>query len=215
MRPTQAFQVAGGHAQHHAQRATQEDEGADHHDEAQDESGHGGRAAVERYSRVARGDQERADDQADDLGTEVLHRLGGLQLHGARHVADEARGAHGHVGRVAGECQKRHSKADQHADQGQALFAIEEIQGSPFLYMKMNRSHSILRRACARTGSGARGGDKAEHAQNAIRNGKQCKPHQSAAKQTPSKMRPMRAESPEQNDRASRICANQWCIVRR
>ena len=101
-----------------------------------------------------------------------------------------------HVGGVAGEGQKRHSEADQHADQGQALFAVEEIQGSPFLYVKINRSHSILRRACARAGPQACGDDKAEHAQNAIRNGKQCKPRQSAAKPTPCRMRRMRAESP-------------------
>lgn len=59
-------------------------------------------------------------------------RMTGSGQHGARHVADEACGAHGHVSGVAGEGQKRHSEADQHADQGQALFAIEEIQGSPF-----------------------------------------------------------------------------------
>ena len=115
-------QVAGGHAQHHAKRAAQEDEGADHHDEAQDESGHGGRTGRGAILARGQGDQERADDQADDLGAEVLHRLGGLQLHGARHVADEARGAHGHVGGVAGEGQKRHSEADQHADRGPKPF---------------------------------------------------------------------------------------------
>lgn len=125
----------------------------------------GGRTGRGAILARGQGDQERADDQADDLGAEVLHRLGGLQLHGARHVADEARGAHGHVSGVAGEGQKRHSEADQHADQGQALFAVEEIQGSPFLYVKMNRSHSILRRVCARTGPQACGDDKAEHAQ--------------------------------------------------
>ena len=156
---------ARGNAQDESDEAdpgVQEDEGADHHDEAQDESGHGGRTGRGAILARGQGDQERADDQADDLGAEVLHRLGGLQLHGARHVADEARGAHGHIGGVAGEGQKRHSEADQHADQGQALFAVEEIQGSPFLYMKMNRSHSILRRACARAGPRACGDDKAE-----------------------------------------------------
>ena len=169
--------------------------------------------AVERYSRVARAIRNEPTTRPTISGRKyctvsVVCSFMEPAMSRMKHAA--------HMAMLAGlpeKGQKRHSEADQHADQGQALFAIEEIQGSPFLYIKMNRSHSILRRACARAGRGPTGTTR-QNAQNAIRNGKQCKPRQCAAKSTPCRMRRMRAESPWQNDRASRICANQWCIVR-
>lgn len=66
------IQVTGGHTQHHAERAAEKHEGAEHHRSAQNKAHHRrGTLAVDLYSFVSSSQQERAADKADDLRTEI------------------------------------------------------------------------------------------------------------------------------------------------
>ena len=108
-------EVAARDAQDHAERAAQEHQGADHHAEAEHEAGHRGGAAAGRELLLCQGEQEAAEDEAHELGANVLNCLGAVQAEAARGVADEARDAEAHVRGVAEEHEHRSDDADDGA----------------------------------------------------------------------------------------------------
>ncbi|MFR0798992.1 MAG: hypothetical protein ACLSHJ_09810 [Oscillospiraceae bacterium] len=59
--------------------------------------------------------EERAEHEADDLRTDVLHLGGAVQAAGARGVAQEAGDTEAHVGGVAHRRENEGGKADGHA----------------------------------------------------------------------------------------------------
>ena len=121
------IQVTGGHTQHHAERAAEEHECADHHGCAQCEAHHrrgtGGGFVFFRQQRQ----QERAADKADDLRTEILHRCRRVQLERARHIADEAGNTDRHVGRIAVNCQKHHQQPDHRTGHRQLPCLVKQF----------------------------------------------------------------------------------------
>ena len=130
-----SVQVAGSHADNHAQRAAQEDQGTNHHDEAQDEANHGRRTRRRAEFLRGQGNQERAHHEAHNFGAEILHGSSRMQLQGARHIADEARGANGHVRRIAEERERGNKRAHKHANDGKSLLRIEKLHVTPFFRM--------------------------------------------------------------------------------
>ena len=100
------IQVTGGHTQHHAERAAEEHECADHHRSAQNKTHHRRRTGSGLVLPGQQRQQERAADKANDLRAEILHRSRSVQLERARCIADKAGNADRHVGRVAVNCQK-------------------------------------------------------------------------------------------------------------
>jgi len=96
-----SVQVAAAHTQHHAQRAAQEGQRADHDKRAQNKAGGGGRAGLGPEFLSGHGHDERTQHQADDLGPDVLHLGRAVHAHRAGDVPEEAGDAEAHIGRVA------------------------------------------------------------------------------------------------------------------
>ena len=108
----QRIEVAARQTQDHAERAAEEHQRADHNEHAEKEADHRGRAAAAlEFLRRDRRD-ERAEQDADDLRTEVLHDLRAVQTESAGRVAQEAGDAEAHVAGVAVRAQNERRNAD-------------------------------------------------------------------------------------------------------
>ena len=117
-------EVAAGQTQDHTQRAAQKGQRADH-DESAEHEPQGGRGTGLGFPFL-RGDghQEAAEDQTDDLRTDILHLGCRMQTDSARDITFKAGDAEAHVGRVAERRQHECRDADDNAGQNdeQILF---------------------------------------------------------------------------------------------
>ena len=117
-------EVAAAETQHHAQRAAEEDERADHHERAEHEArgGRGARAGAELAPDERH--RERAEHKADDLRADVLHLRGAVQPDGTRDIALEAGNTEAHVAGVSksGQRQRRESHGDAGGKDKPVLF---------------------------------------------------------------------------------------------
>ena len=111
MRPTSA----AAETEHHTQRAAEEGERADDDEPADDEAQRGRRAGAGLELLARHAHEERAEHEADDLRTDVLHLGGAVQAAGARGVAQETCNAEAHVGGVAHRRENEGGKTDGHA----------------------------------------------------------------------------------------------------
>ena len=121
------IQVTGGHTQHHAERAAEEHECADHHGSAQNKTHHRRRTGGGLILPGQQRQQERAADKADDLRTEILHRSRSVQLERARCIADKAGNADRHIGRVAVNCQKHDQQSDHRTGRCQLPCLVKQF----------------------------------------------------------------------------------------
>ena len=109
------IQVAAGHTQNHTQGAAQECQSADHDESAHDKADSGSGAGLGTELLGGDSHNECANNQTNDLGTEVLHNSGAMHSGSTCDVTQEAGDAEAHVGRVAQQGQHNGCQADQAA----------------------------------------------------------------------------------------------------
>ena len=110
-------QVAAAQTDDHAQGAAQEHQRADHHEQAQHKAAGGGGPGTAPELPGGHGGKQRAQHDADDLRTDVLHLGGAVQAQSARDVTLEAGDAEAHVLRVSGGGEDQGGYAHHHAGQ--------------------------------------------------------------------------------------------------
>ena len=114
-------EVAAADADDHPQGAAQEHQSADHHHHGHQEADHGGGAAPGLELLPQEGDHRGAQNQTDDLRTDVLDdagadlgvKAGPLEIQSPGDVPQEAGDAEAHVGRVA-EVGQQHGGGAHH-----------------------------------------------------------------------------------------------------
>ena len=115
-------QIARGHTQHHAERAAQEYQGADHDDHAQHKADHRGGTRRRAVFLRGNGNSKGAQDQTNDFRTGILHRRCLMEAHGTRGITDKTGNTKSHVGRVPGKGQDGGDHAAKRTGQGQFSF---------------------------------------------------------------------------------------------
>ena len=120
-------QVAAADADNHAQRAAEEDQRADHNSRAEGEAEDGRTAALRLKLLADKGHEHRADNDTDDLGTEVLYNARLMQLGCAGDVAQEASDTEAHIFGVAKRSQYNCGGADEKSAEHDEPVALEEI----------------------------------------------------------------------------------------
>ena len=111
----QSVGIAAGQTEHHAQRAAEEGLRADHDERAEDKAARGRGAGLCAELLRADGHDERAEHEADDLRADILHLSGAVEAERACDIAQEARDAEAHVGRVSEMRQQDSGQTDDRA----------------------------------------------------------------------------------------------------
>ena len=111
----QSVGIAAGQTEHHAQRAAEEGQRADHDERAEDKAERGRGAGLCAELLRADGHDERAEHEADDLRADILHLSGAVEAERACDIAQEARDAEAHVGRVSEMRQQDSGQTDDRA----------------------------------------------------------------------------------------------------
>ena len=126
-------EIAAGQTQDHAQRAAQKGQRADHDESAEHEPQ--GRRGTGLGFPFLRGDghQEAAEDQTDDLRTDILHLGCRMQTDSARDITLKAGDAEAHVGRVAERRQHKCRDADDNAGQNDEQILFFHVLFPPIL----------------------------------------------------------------------------------
>ena len=143
----EGVEVTAAHTQQHTQRAAQKHQCTDHHQRTHGEAG-GGRGAGLCAELLA---DERhdagAEDDADDLGADILHHGSTVQPQSAGDVPLEAGNAEAHVLGIAQCLQQQSGNAHHDArDDHEPVFFEKSFHGSDFLsyflyfYYKMSFS---------------------------------------------------------------------------
>ncbi len=127
-------EVTAADTQSHAQGAAQEHESADHNAKAEDEAEHGRRAAAGLELTLCKSDDESSDNDADDLGTDILDNGSAVQLGCAGDVTDKAGNAETHICRVAKHGQQNCCQTGHAACYQQEHFFLSHSI-SPFLFL--------------------------------------------------------------------------------
>ena len=116
----QRVSVAAGKAEDGAPGAAEEDQRAHGGNDAEDEPRDGRRSAARLEFAHGKGHGEGAEDEADDLWTDVLDDACAVQSKAAGNVALKAGHADAHVARVAELLQQNGGRADDEADDNDA-----------------------------------------------------------------------------------------------
>ena len=111
--------------------AAEEGERADDNERADDEAQRGRRAGAGLELLARHAHEERAEHEADDLRTDVLHLGGAVQAAGARGVAQEAGDTEAHVGGVAHRRENEGGKTDGHAREDDAPMDLFHFLSTP------------------------------------------------------------------------------------
>ena len=111
----EGVEVAAAHTQQHTKGAAQEHQSADHHQGAHGETGGGGGTGLGAEFLADKGHDAGTQDNADDLGTDILHHGCAVQTQGAGNVTLEAGNAEAHVLGVAQSLQKQGGQAHHNA----------------------------------------------------------------------------------------------------
>lgn len=124
------IQIPAADTEHHAKRAPQEHERADHYEDGDDKAEHRRRTAARLEFALDRRHDHCAEHKADDLGTHILYRACGMEFCGARNIAKEARDTETHIAGIAQHRQNHRNCADQSADAnyGPSFFVILPLQ---------------------------------------------------------------------------------------
>ena len=126
-------EIAAGQTQDHTQRAAQKGQRADHDESAEHEPQ--GRRGTGLGFPFLRGDghQEAAEDQTDNLRTDILHLGCRMQTDSARDITLKAGDAEAHVGRVAERRQHECCDADDNAGQNDEQILFFHVLFPPIL----------------------------------------------------------------------------------
>ena len=119
----EGVEVAATHTQQHTKRAAQKYQGADHHQRTHGKAGGGSGAGLGPELLTDEGHDAGAQDDADNLGADILHDLGTVQAHGTHDVTLEAGDAEAHVLGIAQGLQQQSRRAHHNArDNHQPVF---------------------------------------------------------------------------------------------
>ena len=110
------IKVAACNSETHTQGAAKEHQSANHNTEAQHKADNGSGAATGLELLLCQRNDECAEGNADNLRSDILHNGGGVELHSACGIADEASNAKAHVCGVAK--QGEHNGNNAHEDTG-------------------------------------------------------------------------------------------------
>ena len=110
-------QIAASQTQHHAQRAAEKGQRADHDECAEHKAERGRRTGSGFPFLRGQRHQEAAEHKTDDLRADILDLGSRMQTHSACDVALKARDAEAHVGRVAERRQHECCDADDNTGQ--------------------------------------------------------------------------------------------------